>query len=393
MTDPANRQKTASLWQLGFRPFFLLGSLHAALAMAIWVSFLAGGWAPRMGGVDPVLWHSHEMVYGFSSAIVIGFVLTAAQNWTGRQGVHGATLQFLVGIWALARVAITLPGIPPLASAAVDLSLYPAAACLLIPSLKDPDLKAERLFFILFALLFAGNLLVHLETTGQLVGYGRQGVALGLNTLLVMIVFMGGRVIPFFTESSVARAQPKTWGWIESMSHLTAALFLIVDFFAPYSAWGAAIALSAAGIHFLRLWGWQVRRIRRIPLLWVLHLAYLWLVIGFALSGLASLGMLQKSIAVHAFTVGCLGTMIYGMISRVSLGHTGRRLHPKAAVVVGYCLLLASALTRVLGPVVLPSSPAPVLIVSGGFWIGAFAIFLWVYSPMLLAPRVDGRPG
>ncbi len=387
-----NSSKSASLWQLGFRPFFLFGAAYAALAIALWVSFL-GGWISRPGLIDPVLWHSHEMIYGFAAAIVVGFVLTASQNWTGIRGVHGNSLKILVLLWAAARIAISLPFVPLPVVAIVDLAFFPVAAYLMVPYLKDPELKAEKLFFVFYGLLFAGNLLVHLETTGLMPGYGRRGIFLGLDVIIIVIVFMGGRVIPFFTESSVARAQPKTRNWVEIGSHASAALFLVTDLFLPSSWPAAAVAISAGAIHFLRLWGWQVRRIRRIPLIWVLHLAYLWLVIGFVLSGLAALDLFQKTMAVHAFTVGCLGMIIYGMITRVSLGHTGRRLHPRAAIVVGYYLLLFAAVVRVFVPAVLPRFYTAALLVSGSLWIAAFVLFLIVYSPMLLAPRSDGRPG
>ncbi len=384
--------KPKSLWQLGFRPFFLFASAHAALAIALWISFL-GGWISRPGLIDPVLWHSHEMIYGFAAAIVVGFVLTASQNWTGIRGVHGNSLKILVLLWAAARVALSLPLVPLPIAATLDLAFFPVAAYLMVPYLKDPELKAEKLFYVFYGLLFAGNLLVHLETTSLMPGYGRQGIFLGLDVLLVVIVFMGGRVIPFFTESSIARAQPKTRSWVEIGSHASAALFLVTDLFWPSSLPAAVVAASAGVLHFLRLWGWQVRRVRRIPLVWVLHLAYLWLVIGFVLSAFAALGLFQKTLAVHAFTVGCLGTIIYGMISRVSLGHTGRRLHPRAATVVGYYLLVIAAVVRVFGPLVFPHFYTQALMVSGSLWIAAFVLFLLVYSPMLLSPRTDGRPG
>jgi uncharacterized protein involved in response to NO len=381
-----------SFWQLSFRPFFFLGALHALLVILLWIGYLTG-LISKFGNFDPILWHSHEMIYGFTSAIIVGFVLTAAQNWTGIRGVHGRPLQLLVAVWVLARVLILIPNVSPLLVAVVDLIFYPAAAFLMIPYLKDPDLKTERFFYGFFAILFFGNLLSHLDTMQVLPGYGLRGIFLGLDTIIIVIVFMGGRVIPFFTESSIAKSQPVTRQWVEVGSHVTAVLFLIGDWLAPSSAYFAAISFLACGVHFIRLLGWQVRRVRKIPLIWVLHLGYLWLVIGFFLSGLSAWGWVAKSLAIHAFTVGCLGMIVYGMISRVSLGHTGRRLHPSLSIVVGYVLLCLSALIRVFMPMILSGAYKLELVLSGVLWIMAFLIFLVGYSPMLFSPRVDGRPG
>lgn len=382
----------SSVWQLGFRPFFLLGAAHALVMMLLWLGMLSG----LIGGIgvfDAVLWHSHEMIYGFTTAIIAGFVLTAAQNWTGVPGVKGRPLQALVLVWIAGRILVTIPGGPPALAAAVDLGFYPFLAYLMFPYLRDPELKAERVFYLLFALLFTGNLLVHLQNLGVGAALGRKGVLLGLDTVIVMIVFMGGRVIPFFTESSLARKQPKTYAWVEVASHASAALFLVAHVLFPDSVVFTSIAFLTASIHFIRVCGWQVPRVRRVPLIWVLHAGYLWLVIGFLLSALAGLGLVAQSPALHAFTVGGLGVIVYGMISRVSLGHTGRRLHPSLWMVVGYYLMNLSAAIRVFGPILAPAQYFPAVGASGVLWSASFVLYIVVYAPMLLAPRVDGRPG
>jgi len=381
-----------SLWQLGFRPFFFLGSLHAVGVIAIWLLFLTGR-VSRLAFSNPILWHSHEMVYGFTASIIAGFVLTAAQNWTGKPGIKGRPLQLIVGIWLLARILLLIPSVPSLICASVDLLFFPVLAVLMMPYLRDPDLKMERIFYVFFAFFFIGNLLVHLENLNLLSGFGRMGIRLGLNTVLLVIIFIGGRVIPFFTESSIAKRQPKTYSWVEWLAPASAALFLIIDFFSIDSRARAGVAFFAAAIHGIRLQGWYVKRIQRIPLLWILHLGYLWLVLGFTLSGLASLGHFPISAAAHAFTVGAVGLIIYGMISRVSLGHTGRRLHPSAWIVAGYFALNMAAGARVLGPFLFPTSPNLTFLVSGGFWCLGFLLYLALYARMLFSPRVDGRPG
>lgn len=381
-----------SLWQLAFRPFFLFGSAFAIVTILMWVAYLTGHLA-QVGSLAPMLWHPHEMVYGFTTAIIAGFVLTAAQNWTGKRGVHGTPLVALVTVWLLARLLLAFPHSPALLSAIVDLSFYPFLSLLLVPYLFTSDIKSERIFFVFFALLFIGNALVHLEELGWFTGYARKGLFLGLNTILLIIIFIGGRVIPFFTESSIANAQPRTRKWIEIGSSVSAAAYLVTDFFIAGTLVHSLLAFLTAGVHFFRLAGWQVPRVRRVPLIWVLHLGYLWLVIGFVLAGLAGLGKFNPSLATHAFTMGGLGVIIYGMISRVSLGHTGRRLHPAAWTVAGYVSLNIAAWVRTLGPVLLPAFYLETVVTSGLFWMLAFGIFIAVYATILLSQRTDGRPG
>lgn len=381
----------APLWQLGFRPFFTLGALASVILLAVWLA-VQGGVGVPLGGLGPIVWHAHEMVFGFAAAIVAGFVLTASQSWSGLRGVHGRRLQLLVALWLLGRALVVSPA-PPALVAAVDLAFFPLLGLALWPYLKDPELKPERLLFVLFAALFAGNAMVHAEALGLAGGTALRGVRLGVHALVLMIVFIGGRVIPFFTEGSIVRAQPRTRAWVERASHGAAWAFVVAQVVAPTSPVSAAIAFAAAAANLVRLAGWYVRRVRRVPLLWVLHAAYLWLVVGFALSGLASLGVVAGTYAVHAFTVGGIGAVIHGMISRVSLGHTGRRLHPSAWTVVGFVAIHLAAVVRVLVPLAAPSLQATAIQVSGGLWILAFGLFLAVHAPMLLAPRVDGQPG
>jgi uncharacterized protein involved in response to NO len=382
---------SAPFWQLGFRPFFALGALAAVVLVSLWLALQAGVPVPT-GRLGPIVWHAHEMVFGFAVAIVAGFVLTASQSWSGLRGVHGRRLQLLVVVWLLPRVLLLTPAPLPVV-AAVDLAFLPLVGAFLWPYLKDPELKPERVLFVLFAVLTAGNAMVYAEALDLTSGTALRGVRLGLHALVLMIVFIGGRVIPFFTESSIAPRQPRTRAWVEAASHGAAWTFVLAQLVAPTSPISAGIALVAGLANLVRLAGWWVRRVRRVPLLWVLHASYLWLVVGFVLSGLASLGVVATTYAVHAFTVGGIGAVIHGMISRVSLGHTGRRLHPSAWTVVGFAAIHLAAVVRVVVPLVRPALQPEAVQLSGALWVTAFGLFLLVYVPMLLAPRTDGEPG
>lgn len=386
------RRHAGALWRLGFRPFFLLASLFAPGAILAWLLIRSAA-VPPMGSMDSMLWHAHEMIFGYSSAVIAGFVLTASQNWTGIPGVRGRKLQILAALWVAGRLAMAGVREPSAAVALIDLAFYPALALALFPYLRPADMRIERVFFAYFALYFAGNAMMHAEALGWIHGFALRGALLGVHTTVLMIVFMGGRVIPFFTESEKSHAQPRTHAWLEFLSHASAGAFLVTQFLSPNSVITAAVAFAAALIHGARLRGWYVRRIRRIAVLWVLHLAYLWIAIGFALSGFASLGWIPLGPAVHALTVGGLGMMTYGMMSRVALGHTGRRLRPDRLIIAGYALLSFSTLTRVLGPILASGVYEAWVQLSGTLWIAAFALFLVIYGPILTRARLDGRSG
>ncbi len=374
------------LWNLGFRPFFLLGSILAATFMALWLTFLSG--LLRYTGFLPLpVWHAHEMIYGFTSAIIAGFVLTAIQNWSGMRGVHGRKLQGIVAVWLAARVLMLAVHRPHWMVSVVDLSFYPLLGICIVPHLRDLELKLERVLLVFFSLLFFGNLLVHSEALGWISGYSRRGNLLGLYTAILLIVFMGGRVIPFFTESSIARAQPKKNPGVEAFSHLLTVCFLLSQFFLESTVWAAAVSFLTAGIHLARLAGWYVRRIRRVPIIWILHLGYFSMVLGFLLSGFSNLGWVPAPLAIHAFTVGGLGMVIYGMMTRVSLGHTGRRLIPPKAVVIGYWLLACATVIRVFGPWITVALNSVWIQISGILWIAAFVLFFISYGRILIQPR------
>ncbi|MBS1960861.1 MAG: NnrS family protein [Bdellovibrionales bacterium] len=381
-----------ALWGLAFRPFFLGASVFAVLAIGLWLGVLFGAFPP-VGYLAPAVWHAHEMVYGFAVAVVAGFVLTAARNWTGKPGLAGPKLGLVFGVWLAARVAATVAPRPSIGLAFLDLSIFPLLSFALYPHLRSREMRTERVFFLYFLIFFLGDLFIHLDALGIAPGTASRGIVLGVHAVVLVIVFMGGRVIPFFTESSIARRQPKISSVVETGSHLSAWAFLFAWQIAPASRFTATVAFASAGFQLLRLKGWYVPRIRRAPLVWVLHLGYCWIAIGFLLSGLASIGRFPPTAALHAFTVGGIGVMIHGMMTRVSLGHTGRRLVPSRWAVFGYVSIGAAALVRVFGPVLLPASSRVVFLFSGSCWMAAFAVFVLEYAPMLVRARVDGRPG
>lgn len=389
-----NRAATGAatpLWQLGFRPFFLLALLSAVGLMAVWLRlFLAD--ASAVTYLDPVLWHGHEMVFGFVVAVVLGFVFTASQSWTGIPGIKGARLMLLAGLWLAARLLMLVPSAPKALVATVDLALLPLAIAFLAPYLGQSSQKKNAVFLILLALLAAGNLAVHLGALGAWPGHERQGLQFGLSVIVMMIAIIAGRVVPFFTSRVLPGYAPRA-GLVDRVAIFGVAAFAVAQVFGAAAPVTAAIALAAGAANLWRLIGWLDRRVWKIPVLWILYVGYAWLCAGLFLAAIAALGAIPASAATHALTAGAIGTMIVGMVSRVSLGHTGRPIQPGRLTVASYHCVTAAAALRVFAPLLAPDRYVLAIEAAGGLWILAFTLLSVAYFPILTAPRVDGKPG
>lgn len=380
---------------LGFRPFFSSAGTYAALMMALWLIVLGG--TPAPGTLPPLVWHGHEMLFGFAVAVIGGFLLTAAQNWTGLRTPSGAPLAVLFALWLAGRVVFLIPGVPPLWAAVIDLSFLPALAL----ALALPILRARQLhnypFPVMLLALTAANVLVHLEALGWSAGWDRSSARLGLHlgvyAIVTMIVVMGGRVIPSFTDNKL-RTRARRWPLIEKLTPVVTLVALLGALLAPVSPITAALAALAAAVHATRLAGWYTPKLWSVPLLWILHLGYAWIGVGFALLAVSAAGASAAAgSALHAFTAGAIGVLTLGMMARVSLGHTGRMLEPPPPMTLAFVVVNLAALVRVALPLALPHAYNAVMVAAGVAWIAAFGLFAVLYVPMLLRPRVDGKPG
>jgi uncharacterized protein involved in response to NO len=379
-----------ALWQLAFRPFFLLGPLMALWDMGMWVAHYSGAWlfASYWQGMAA---HSHEMIYGFAMAIVSGFLLTAARNWTGRDTVNGSPLAWLVAVWLAARILVWMP-VPRLLIAAVDLAFLPLVAFHLGRVLLPARQKRNYLFLPILTLFWLGNAMMHLDRLGYWPGMAHHGLYLGVDMLLVLISVLGGRVIPFFTERGAGvpvKRRPKL-DVAASLLMLAYALTHQVAYAGTAIASVAALALTAQAWRWL---GWWVKGVWQVPLLWSLHLAYGWILIGLAMTVVQPWVTMDPWLPVHAMTAGGISGMILAMMARVSLGHTGRLLQPPMAVVVAFVFLHVAAAFRVFLPLIQPDWKMAAVVLSGSLWVLAFALFVGAYGPMLVKPRVDGLPG
>ncbi len=390
------QQPGLSPWQplaLGFRPFFLLAGLSALLLMLVWLFVWNRGAGGPLGYYGPVDWHAHEMLFGFATAVIAGFLLTAVRNWTGMQTPAGLPLALLALAWLGGRVLPGCPGCPALLGAAVEWAFLPLLALALARPLWTGRNRYNRWFLVLLSAMALANGLVHAQALGWTAGTAAQGIAVMLTLTLVLLVFVGGRIMPFFTESALAGSRPVTRRWVElSGVSLLGALALVqaVGLAGPVPA----ILLAAAGlIQLVRLAGWYDRRVLQVPLLWVLYTGYLWLVLGLLLLAASELGAFPRSAARHALTVGAIGVFMLGMMARVALGHTGRTLAPARAIVAAFVVANLAAVARVFGPLVYPAGYADWIMTSGVLWAVAFGLFAAIYTPILLRRRADGRPG
>ena len=393
--DEPDRETSRQLapFALAFRPFFLLAGIAAAVLIPAWaIAFTLGGIAPNYYGF--IEWHGHEMVFGYAVAVAVGFLLTAARNWTGIETISGLSLAVLAGLWLAGRVVPFFPGLlPSWLIAATDLAFLPAVALALGWPLWRARHYKSFAFVLIFALLGGANAVIHLERLGVLAGGGRQALYFAVDLIVLLIVIMGGRVLPFFTEKALPGVHMRRWPVVEAASVTGMVLLAAVEVGFPGSAAVGGAALLAAAANGIRLAGWWTRRIWGVPLLWVLHAGYGWLVVGLALRAAASVGWVIPSLALHALTAGAIGLTTLGMMARVALGHTGRPLRLPRGMAAGFLLLALAGVARVPLPLLFPAQYVLWIGLSGTLWALAFLIFLALYGSILIRARIDGRPG
>jgi uncharacterized protein involved in response to NO len=385
-------QSGPALLSGGFRPFFLLAASWAALIVPIWIAFFAGlGRAPTT--FSPFIWHSHEMVFGFGAATVAGFLLTAVPNWTGRMPLQGLPLASLALLWLAGRIAVSFSAwIGPIGAAVLDLA-FPAVFLFVIAREIVAGGNWRNLPVAgALALLFVGNLLTHLESMG-IAETGAIGARLGVATLLLLVALIGGRIIPSFTRNWLAKqrpeaAMPASFDFLDRAALAATGLACVVWVAAPEGIIAPWCELAAGLTLGLRLARWRGQATLREPLIWILHLGYGWLSLGFLLLALSSLTpTLPQSVALHALTVGAIGTMMLAVMTRASLGHTGRPLTAGPGTTTIYALVTLAAVLRLVASFA-GSRHLIFLSLAAVAWSGAFGLFALLYSRPLSAPRV-----
>jgi uncharacterized protein involved in response to NO len=378
-----------ALWALGFRPFYLLASVFAALSIPLWVAQYTG-YLPAALAHSPA-WHAHEMLFGYTLAVIAGFLFTAGRNWTGQPTPTGGALLAFALLWVAGRLLMLTPY--ALAAAVVNAAFPVAVAiALAIPLWKSRN-QRNYFFVPLLLLLGAAVLALHLSWLGVLAWPARASLLVGLDVVLFIIAVMGGRVIPMFTNNGIPGTQASRHPLIEKLALGSVLLLLAADVLAAPAALIAVIALTAALAHSARLYLWQPWRTLRTPFVWVLHAAYAWIVVYLVLRALAALGLVAEPLALHALTIGTIGGMTLGMMTRTARGHTGRPLVADGYEIAAYLLVLFAALIRVFGGMTFPDAYLGTLIGSGICWSLAFALYAIRYWPVLSRARLDGKPG
>ncbi|MGR9085758.1 MAG: NnrS family protein [Gammaproteobacteria bacterium] len=381
------------LFALGFRPFFALAGLSALVLILLWNAIFKGAWVAE-NYFAPTYWHAHEMLLGYSVAVIAGFLLTAVRNWTGKPTLSGDQLAGLSLLWLYGRIVPFYSSLlPDILIALIDLSFLPLLAYYVTRPILEAQQYRNLIFTGLLLLLTYGNGLIHSEMLGFKAHSAWAGLQLVVGTLIVLILVIAGRVFPFFTErglpGTLAIRNPQFDNW----SIVSALLVFGLLLFDVSGTLLALPALFAVVINSARVAGWYVQRIWYVPLLWVLYAGYGWIILGFALTALSAYSLVQPSLAMHAFTLGGIGILTLGMMSRVALGHTGRALRASNAIAIGFVLINVAAFSRVLLPIALTKWYETLIYCSTLAWLAAFSLFMFVYAPILVSPRIDGKEG
>ncbi len=378
------------LLRLGFRPFYLGAAVFALLAVPLWLALFLGRVTLNLP-LSPLLWHAHEMLFGFAVAVIVGFLLTAGKAWTGLATPRGAFLGALAALWIAARIAAVVA--PYAVYAVLDLALLPLVAAILLDVLVRARNRRNLPLVAILVLLSLANLAFHLAVIGTLDISPLRALLAGLALVVMIECVMAGRVVPAFTMSATPGLRLEARPRLEAATLAVTALALALWIFAPPGPVTLVAFAAAAALHLLRQWRWRPLVTRSRPILWILHAAYAWIAVGFGLLALAQPGWVSVSAGVHALAVGATGGLVIGMITRTARGHTGRPLKASKAEVLAYALVMVAATFRVLVPLVAPQWLVQALIGASLAWCAAFAIYLVVYAPWLVKARFDGKDG
>lgn len=390
MPKPSIRLFDIPFWGRGFRPFFLLGAAFGVVSIFLWGAFYAGsGVMPPVFLLSPIPWHAHEMIYGFGMAAIAGFLLTAVANWTGGAPARQRHLAGLCLLWLLGRLAMSIDlGLPVWSVFALELLFIPALIISLAIPLWRSWNKRNFVFLSLLCVLFGCDLWFLLS--GNI-----DALYVALMMVLVMVSLIGGRIIPAFTVAALRRRGIRAFQTDQFRTDMAALVTLAAVALclglARETIWLGVAAGASCLVHALRMRHYHSIKALQDPLLWILHAGYGWLVVGLALLSLAGFGLFDIKAVIHALTAGCIGSMVLGMMCRVTLGHTGRALEVGAWTILSFYALQIAAIMRVFGPLLAPENTTPWIIYSAYIWAFCFALYLAVYGKMLFSARPDGQ--
>ena len=379
----------------GFRLFFLGAAVLAILGMITWMGVYLFQWPIEVAGISTFQWHAHEMIFGYSMAVIAGFLLTAARNWTGQETLAGARLAWLFAGWALARLLMLAGTHFILYAAIADISFMLALGIAVARPIVKVRQKRQAPVLLILGLLLVANVVFYLGAAGLLSQGARWGIYGGLYLVLGIILFMGSRVIPFFTMGGVDYpVELKNSRWNDIATFILYPLFALAEISFPQHIVGAFLAAGLAVSNSIRVFGWHTPGIWQKPLLWGLFAAFIMINLGFALRAMFPLTTISPFLPIHAFAVGGVGIITISMMARVTLGHTGRSAHQAPTMVTPalITMILATAV-RVFFPLLDPVHYQLWISVSAVLCLISYALFAAFFIPILLHPRTDGKPG
>ncbi|AGH81968.1 NnrS family protein [Psychromonas sp. CNPT3] len=394
ITDNATEQKIFPLFRLGFRPFFLVGSLFSIVSLLLWGLLLSAN-IHLNSPIPSAQWHAHEMLFGFAGAIILGFLLTAVQTWTGYPGLKGKKLALLFSLWILARIALfIIPENLFWLTMALELSWMPLAALVLAQAIFHAK-QWRNLFFVPLLLIMT------LLNALSLIGFKTHDYMLSQHAIWSMlflvffiIAMMGGRVIPFFTSKGTSTQKVQSNRYIEYLSLFPLLALALLTWFPEYQAVSAYLALITGIANLCRVLRWRPLITLPVALLWSLHFSYLLLSSGLIFYSLALfMPQFNATGMMHLTAIAGFGGIILAMISRVSLGHTGRPLRPSKWMSIAFVSILLAGVIRAFLPLFYPQFTLMSYWLSISLWVGAFGLFILFYAKMLLQARLDKRPG
>jgi len=393
MKDPDN-PKNMTFFATGFRPFFLFGPLYGILILSYWTLFYTGIFPPPPSVLDPLLLHKHEMLFGFAGSILCGFLLTAVQNWTGLSTLRGGWLALCLFSWVLGRVAVFFSAyLAPLFLLTLD-CLFPlifflgvSKAIILAKNLRNWFVPVLLFLFLIANLIFHSTEIFDLSINQQ------QALQAAQYIVIIFLIIIGNRVIPFFTQNAL-KVEIKRYPSLDKSLSFLVLCWSITGFFPSAMSFHSVLSLLIAAGLLLRFSLWKTYLTLGNSMLWVLHIGYLFLPMGFLMEGGIGIGWpLSRSLGIHTFMVGALSVMAIGMISRVTLGHTGRVIAADRLMTLSFFIMVLSLVLRVGMVFFLPEFQMKWISISAILWVCAFGIYLARFIPILVSPRLDGKPG
>lgn len=387
---------SSPLWSSAFRPFYLLGSLYAPLLIAGWLGAFLDAWSLPLDQITLRLQHGHEFIFGFSAAIITGIVLTALPSWAGTDEIHGPRLVLLVALWLAGRIAFWASPwlsllMPPIVPAVLDCLLFPVVFIMLVPQLLRAKNRLYLLLLPILLALFAANVIYyHGVFTNNPLQTG-QALHLALYAIIVLYVLKGGVLAPIFTGNALREKgrgdQVPFKIWLDTAGVCAVLALAALDLAAAPAVWIGSSALICVLLHGWRCARWRGWQVADVPLVLVMHLGFAWMIVAFALKGVAELtGVIAEGAWVHAFTVGSLGMMMLGLMTRVSLRHTGRPLVVPLAMRIAFALMFIATLLRLAPSVTILDNS--VIALAAILWASCFAIYFRIFWKALLSPSL-----